>query len=255
MTIFLDGNGQRVKLPNGKFKCVSHIVTPGGAPPEGKDLFKKLTSIATYLDHPLQQHCNAHFGSPSHQCTACVSSAHKLLLQSLLFYWSLQRFREETSTSDSNEDEEFVTAFREITEEECAAVQEVEALYVSVAKYSRYEAQLSHIQATWIHYMRKKVQVPLLKKSVQVLSYQDCPQVATTYKDFKAYWIPCILTNCSGDLNKCRSHRLKLVEAHSPGQTIESVSSEDCRKRITLCFCRISTCSKSCQSRPASGRW
>jgi hypothetical protein len=52
MTIFLDGNGQRVKLPNGKFKRVSQIVTPGGALPEGKDLLKKLTSIATYLDHP-----------------------------------------------------------------------------------------------------------------------------------------------------------------------------------------------------------
>jgi hypothetical protein len=96
MTIFLDGNGQRVKIPNGKFKRVSEIVTPGGALPEGKDLLKKLTPIATYLDQPLQQHCNAHFGSPSHQGTACVSSVHKLLLQSLLFYWSLQRFREET---------------------------------------------------------------------------------------------------------------------------------------------------------------
>jgi hypothetical protein len=134
----------------------------------------------------------------------------------------------------SNEDEEFVTAFREITEEECATVQEVEALYVSVAKYSSCEAQMSHILAPWIHYMRKKVQVPLLKESGQVLSYQYCPRAATTYKDFKAYWIPCLFTNCSGDLKKCRSHRLKLVEAHFLGQTIESVSSEDCRKRI---FC------------------
>jgi hypothetical protein len=52
--------------------------------------------------------------------------------------------------SDSNEDEEFVTAFREITEEECATVQEVEALYVSVVKYSICEAKMSHIMEPWI---------------------------------------------------------------------------------------------------------
>jgi hypothetical protein len=51
-TIFLDANGQQVKLPNGKLKRVSEIVTPGGTFPEGKELFKKLTSIATYFDHP-----------------------------------------------------------------------------------------------------------------------------------------------------------------------------------------------------------
>jgi hypothetical protein len=50
-TIFLDEKGQRVKLPNGKWKRVSGIITPGGAIPEGKDLIKKLTSIATYFDH------------------------------------------------------------------------------------------------------------------------------------------------------------------------------------------------------------
>jgi hypothetical protein len=46
-TIFLDENGQRIKLPDGEFKLVSEIVTPGGAFPEGKDLIKKLTSITT----------------------------------------------------------------------------------------------------------------------------------------------------------------------------------------------------------------
>jgi hypothetical protein len=51
-TIFLDENSQRVKLPDGKFKRVSDIVTPGGAFPGGNDLIKKLTSIATYFDHP-----------------------------------------------------------------------------------------------------------------------------------------------------------------------------------------------------------
>jgi hypothetical protein len=51
-TIFLDANGQRVKLPNGKFKCVPKIMTPSDAFPEGKELIKKLTSIATYFDHP-----------------------------------------------------------------------------------------------------------------------------------------------------------------------------------------------------------
>jgi hypothetical protein len=154
-TIFLAANGQRVKLPNGKFKRASDIVTPGGPFPEGKDLIKKPTSIAAYFDQPqrlelfkvLQQRYNVPFGSPSRPGTTPISSVHKLLSQSLFFYWSLQRFDEETSTRDSNEDMEFVTAFEEITEEEWATIQEVEALYVSISKYSMFEAQMSRIMA------------------------------------------------------------------------------------------------------------
>jgi hypothetical protein len=92
-TSFLDANSQRVKLTNGKLKRVSKIVTPDGAFPEGKDLIKKLTSIETYFYHPqrlerlkiVQQHYNAPVGSPSLPGTACVSSVHKLLSQSLFF--------------------------------------------------------------------------------------------------------------------------------------------------------------------------
>jgi hypothetical protein len=72
-TIFLEANGQRVKLPNGKLYRVSKIVTPVCAFPEGKELIKRLTSIATYFDHPqrlerlkaVQHHYNVPFGSPS----------------------------------------------------------------------------------------------------------------------------------------------------------------------------------------------
>jgi hypothetical protein len=123
----------------------------------------------------VQQHYNVPVGSPSRPGTTRVSSVHKLLSQSLFFYWSLQRFYEETSMRNSNEDVEFVTAFQEITEEEWATVQDVEALSISVAKHFMFDAQMSCIMAPWIQYMRKKVQVLLLKESLQVLSYQDCP--------------------------------------------------------------------------------
>jgi hypothetical protein len=131
--IFLVENGERVKLPNGKFKRVSEIITPGGVFPEGNDLIKTLASIATYVDHPqrwellmiAQHHYNVSVGSLSLPGTTRVSSVHKLLLQSLLFYWYLQCFCEERSMRDTNEDQEFVRTFLEITEEEWATVQEV----------------------------------------------------------------------------------------------------------------------------------
>jgi hypothetical protein len=162
---------------------VSKIVTPGGMFPEGKNLIKKITFIATYFDHLqrlerlkiVQKDYNVPVGSPSLPGTTHLSSVHKLLSQSLFFYWSLSHFCKESSTSNFNEDAEFLTAFQEITEEEWETVQEVEALYVSVAKYSVFEAQISRIVVPWIQYMRKKVQVLLLKESVQVLSYQDRP--------------------------------------------------------------------------------
>jgi hypothetical protein len=42
--------------------------------------------------------------------------------------------------NNSKEDKEIVTAFQEITEEEWSTVKEVEALSVSVANYSMFEA-------------------------------------------------------------------------------------------------------------------
>jgi hypothetical protein len=86
-----------------------------------------------------------------------------------------------------------------------------------------FEAQMSHIMAPWIQYMRKKIQVLLLKESVQILSYQDRPRAATTYKDFKVSPNPRLFTNYSSDSKKCRSGLLKQVEARLPGQTIEIV--------------------------------
>jgi hypothetical protein len=125
--------------------------------------------------------------------------------------------------SDSNDDEEFVTAFRDIIAEEWSTVQEVDLLYVSVSKYSMCVAQMSRIMSPYIQYMHKKFQVLLLKESVQVLSYQDRPRAATAYNDFKVSWTPCLFTNCSGDSKKCRSRLLKHAEARFPGQTIQSV--------------------------------
>jgi hypothetical protein len=230
-SIFLDANNQKVKLANGKWMRVSEIVTPGGAFPEGKELIKKLSSIATYFDHPqrlerlrvVQQHYNVPVGSPSRPGSTRVSSIHKLLSQSLYFYWSLQRFCEEASTSPSNEDKEFVTDFQQITEQDWATVQEIEALSVSVAKYSMFEAQMSRIIAPWIQYMRKKVRELLRKDSVQVLSYNDRPRAAITYREFKVKRSPRVFASCSTDSKKCSSRLLKQVDARLPNQTAESV--------------------------------
>jgi hypothetical protein len=92
--IVFDGNGQKVKLPNGKFKRSTEIVTPGGPFLEGNELVKQLTAIATYVDHTqkleclknVQNHHHIPVGSPSRPGTTCVSSAHKLFTQSLHFY-------------------------------------------------------------------------------------------------------------------------------------------------------------------------
>ena len=164
-TFFLDDNDEKVKLANGKWQRVSEIVTPGGAFPEGKLLIKKLISIATYFDHPrrlerlkvVQQHYNVLIGYPSRPGMTRVSGIHNLLTQSLYFYWSLHRFCEEASSSPSNDEKEFVTDFQQITEQDWTTVQDIEALSVSVAKYSMFEAQMSRIMAPWIQYMRKKV--------------------------------------------------------------------------------------------------
>jgi hypothetical protein len=97
-SIVSDANGKKVKLPNGKFKRSTEIVTPGGPFSEGNELVKKLTAIATYLDHPQQLEClkkvqNHHHvpvGSPSRPGTTRVSIVHKLLTQSSYFYWGLK---------------------------------------------------------------------------------------------------------------------------------------------------------------------
>ena len=77
------------------------------------------------------------------------------MTQSLLFYWSLKHFHDETRYS--KEDKDFLIAFKYTTEEEWATIQEVEAMYLSVEKYSMFEAQMSCIMCPWIQYMCKKV--------------------------------------------------------------------------------------------------
>ena len=47
LTIAVDDNGLQIKLINPKLKCVSDIVTPGGAFTQDKELIKNLNSIAT----------------------------------------------------------------------------------------------------------------------------------------------------------------------------------------------------------------
>ena len=47
LTIAVDDNGLQIKLINSKLKCVSDIVTPGGAFTQDKELIKNLNSIAT----------------------------------------------------------------------------------------------------------------------------------------------------------------------------------------------------------------
>jgi hypothetical protein len=92
-SIVSDANGKKVKLPNGKFKRSTEIVTPGVPFPEGNELAKNLTAIATYFDHPqrlerlkkVQNHYHVPVGSPSLPGTTRVSSVHKLLTQSLYF--------------------------------------------------------------------------------------------------------------------------------------------------------------------------
>ena len=73
---------------------------------------------------------------------------------SLLFYCLLKRFYGETK--DTKYDKEFLKAFNYITEEEWEKIQELEALFDSVTKYSMFEAQMSCIMDPWIQYMHAK---------------------------------------------------------------------------------------------------
>ena len=83
---------------------MSDIFTPGCAFLQGKKLIQKLTSIATYFNHPhlfqqldnVQEYNNVPVGYPSCLCMTRVSIVHKLVTQSLLFYWLFQRFYDET---------------------------------------------------------------------------------------------------------------------------------------------------------------
>jgi hypothetical protein len=105
-----------VKLPNGKFKRSTEIVKPGGPFPEGNELVKKLTAIATYFDHPqrlerlkkVQNHHHVPVGSPSRPGTTRVSSVHKLLTQSLYFYWGIKCFFDEKSAPDAHSKEDHI---------------------------------------------------------------------------------------------------------------------------------------------------
>jgi hypothetical protein len=109
-SIVSDTSGHKVKLPNGKFKRSTEIVTPCGPFPEGNELVKKLTANATYFDHPqrlellkvVQNHYHVSVGSPSGPGTTCVSSVHKLLTQSLYFYWGVECFFDEKSAPDTH---------------------------------------------------------------------------------------------------------------------------------------------------------
>ena len=102
---------------------MSDIVTPGGAFPQDKEIIKNMTSIATYFNHPqrfqglknVQENKNVPVGYPHCPGKTCVSSVHKLMTQSLLFYGSLKRFYDETKYF--KEDEEFVKYSEYITEE------------------------------------------------------------------------------------------------------------------------------------------
>ena len=91
-----------------------------------------------------------------------MSSVHNVMTQSIFFYWSLKHFYDETKYS--KEDEGFLKSFELITEEEWSTIHKLEALSISVAKYSMFEAQMSCIMASWIHYMRKDVHELLRKK-------------------------------------------------------------------------------------------
>ena len=162
-TISVDENGLQIKLSSLKWKHVSKIITPGGVFPQGKELIHKLISIATYFDHPqrfqrlknVQEYNNVPVGFPSRPITTSVSSVHKLMTQSIFFYWSHKWLYDETKYY--KDDEGFLKAFKYIKEEEWETILEVEDLSVSVAKYSMSESQMSRIMSPWIQYMRKKV--------------------------------------------------------------------------------------------------
>ena len=92
-----------------------------------------------------------------------MSSVNKVMTQSIFFYWSLKHFYDEIKYS--KEDEGFLKSFEFITEEEWSTIHKVEALSISVAKYSMFEAQISFTVASWIYYMRKDLHELLRKKS------------------------------------------------------------------------------------------
>ena len=72
----------------------------------------------------------------------------------------------------TKEDKVFLKAFKETTKEEWETIQEVEALSISVTKFSMFEAQISCIIYPWIKYMRKKFHELIRKEFVQVLIYR-----------------------------------------------------------------------------------
>jgi hypothetical protein len=165
-SIVSDANGQKLKLLTGKFKSSTESVIPGGPFPEGNELVKNLTAIATYFDHPQrlerlkkdQNHHHVPVGSASRPDTTRVSSVHKLLTQSLYFYWGLKCFFDEKSAPDawhSKEDDIFLKLFRAVIDDEWIALQEIEAMSASLKKYSLFEAQTSRVMAPWIQYIRK----------------------------------------------------------------------------------------------------
>ena len=89
----------------------------------------------------------------------------------------------------------------------------MEALSVSVARLSMFEAQMSHIMDPWIHYMHEKVHEILHKEFVQVLIYREQPKAATTYKDFKLSRRNLHFSECYDYSKKCRVHIMNQVKA------------------------------------------
>ena len=99
----------------------------------------------------------------------------------------------------------------------------MEALYVSIAKYSMFEYQMSRIMAPWIQYMHKKFHELLCKEFFQVLIYRDQPKAATTYKDLKLSSSPHRFSEWYEDSKKCRLRIMKHVEARLPSQNVLTV--------------------------------
>ena len=81
-----------------------------------------MNSILTYFYHQqnfqilkkILDYNNVTVGSPSRTGTTRVSSDHKIMTKSLLFYWSLNIFYDKPK--DTKEGEEFVKSFKKITD-------------------------------------------------------------------------------------------------------------------------------------------
>ena len=106
----------------------------------------------------MQDHHSLYQGSPANHGDTRVTSTTKMLQQCLFYYHGLKNFQDKIKSeldecdgpNRKHDDKLFVTIFDAILKREWKVVQQMEAITFQLASYTKNEAQMNRVIASWI---------------------------------------------------------------------------------------------------------